>query len=68
MKCPGCPPNPAEPKNGDERDTRIIEDAVIERKFPGLVLELKADEGVIGKNLRKSMKKKVERLEEIVMP
>jgi hypothetical protein len=45
LKCLGCPPNPAEPKNGEERATRIIEDAVIERTFPGIVLESKENEG-----------------------
>jgi hypothetical protein len=46
LKCLGCPPTPADPKPGDERATRIIEDAVIERTFPGIVLETKSDEGV----------------------
>jgi hypothetical protein len=45
LKCLGCPPNPVEPDQG-ERETRIIEDAIIERKFPGIVLETKTDEGV----------------------
>ncbi len=45
LKCLGCPPNPSEPKNG-ERATQIIEDAVIERRFPGIVLDSKTDEGI----------------------
>ncbi len=53
LKCLGCPPNPAELKKGDERDTRIIEDAVIERTFPGIVLESKTDEGVNWKEFEK---------------
>jgi hypothetical protein len=53
LKCLNCPPNPAEPKKDDERATRIIEDAVIERKFPGMVLESKTDEGVDWKEFEK---------------
>ena len=39
LKCLGCPTS-SEPKNG-ERATQIIEDAVIERRFPGNSFRLK---------------------------
>lgn len=45
LKCLNCPPTPADPKKDDERTTRIIEDAVIERTFPGIILQTKEDEG-----------------------
>jgi hypothetical protein len=53
LKCLNCPPSPVDPKKDDERATRIIEDAVIERKFPGIVLETKTDEGVNWKEFEK---------------
>jgi hypothetical protein len=45
LTCLNCPANPADPQEGDSRGTQTINDAVIERTFPGIVLESKADEG-----------------------
>lgn len=53
LKCLNCPPSPVDPKKDDERATRTIEDAVIERRFPGIVLETKTDEGVNWKEFEK---------------
>ncbi len=44
VKCRNCPENPFKPEEG-KRGTFIFKDAVIERNFPGEVIEEKEDQG-----------------------
>ncbi|MCI0412146.1 hypothetical protein L0222_05000 [bacterium] len=52
VKCNNCPENPFKPEEG-KRGTYLFKDAVIERNFPGEVIEEKEDQGWTWKELEK---------------
>ena len=52
VKCNRCPENPFKP-DGEKRGTFLFKDAVIERNFPGVVIEEKEDQGWTWEELEK---------------
>ena len=52
VKCNKCPENPFKPEEG-KRGTFLFKDALIERDFPGVVIEEKEDQGWTWKELEK---------------
>jgi hypothetical protein len=52
VKCRKCPDNPFKPEDG-KRATVLFKDAIIERNFPGQILEEKDDQGWTWKELEK---------------
>jgi hypothetical protein len=52
VRCRNCPENPFKPQEG-KRATFLFKDAIMERNFPGEVLEEKEDQGWTWKELEK---------------